>query len=476
MPCASPRRAGSTRVSRRSPRWSSPGPCSRPVARSVARPRAESALVAAGAAGDPGLEAEALTTLAFLDEIDGARDAAADGLGTVLRLARAAGDPVAELRAHYSLASLHYYNGDVAGSLPVLRTAMARVDESGLRWSVSGVELRVLNAVALYVSGDLEGSLHAAEAPETPPPDVAAARLAAVGCYAAVAGGSPDAGRRVSRLRGSWDADPQVALVAGGCEADLLTWEGDLTGAVDVADRAQAHLDAVVGEGVYGGLWLSALALAALADQASACRGRRDDAGAAEAARRGDVLRERVERLVAGGRGRPGDLGPEGHAWHVRAIAEHARLGGGPAVEEWQRALDAFGFGHLHEQARCHWRLSAALVRAGDRDGARTHARAAAAAAERMGAVPLQRAVAATMSRERLAAPQSAVDAVLTGREREVLALVAEGLTNREIGRRLFISSKTASVHLSNLMMKLNVSSRTEAVTVAQRRGILDVL
>ena len=65
---------------------------------------------------------------------------------------------------------------------------------------------------------------------------------------------------------------------------------------------------------------------------------------------------------------------------------------------------------------------------------------------------------------------------MLTEREREVLALVAEGLTNREIGSRLFISAKTASVHLSNLMVKLNVSSRTEAVTVAQRRGLLDVL
>jgi DNA-binding NarL/FixJ family response regulator len=76
---------------------------------------------------------------------------------------------------------------------------------------------------------------------------------------------------------------------------------------------------------------------------------------------------------------------------------------------------------------------------------------------------------------DRLAAPGSGADAVLTEREREVLALVAEGLTNREIGNRLFISAKTASVHLSNLMAKLNVSSRTEAVTVAQRRGLLDV-
>ena len=93
-----------------------------------ARPQAERALVEARAAGVPGLEVEALTTAAFLDEVDGDREAAADRLGTALRLARAEGELAAELRAHYALASLHYYNGDVGGSLPVLRAAMTRVD------------------------------------------------------------------------------------------------------------------------------------------------------------------------------------------------------------------------------------------------------------------------------------------------------------------------------------------------------------
>ena len=441
-----------------------------------ARPQAERALDEARAAGVPGLEVEALTTVALLAEIAGDRDAAADQLGAAVRLARAEGELFAELRAHYSLASLHYYNGDVSGSLPVLRAAMARVAESGLRWSDPGVELRVLNAIALYVEGELDGSLEAAEAPESPPPDVAAARLAAVSCYAAVARGLPDAERRLTALRESWDADPQVALVAGGCEADRLLWEGDFAGAVAIAERAQTHLDDVVGEGMYGGLWLSALGLAALADQAAYCRQRRDEAGTAAAVKQGEVLLQRVERIVEGGRGRPGDLGPEGRAWHARAVAEHARLRGEPAVEEWQQAFDAFGYGHVYELARCRWRLAEASVAAGDRAAARTHAQAAAASAEKMGAVPLQRAVAATVSRARLAGPESTADAVLTRREREVLALVAEGMTNREIGTRLFISEKTASVHLSNVMTKLNVSSRTEAVTVAHRRGLLDVI
>jgi DNA-binding CsgD family transcriptional regulator/tetratricopeptide (TPR) repeat protein len=441
-----------------------------------ARPQAERALAQARAVGASDLEVDALTTAAFLDEIAGDRGAAADRLGAALRLAQEEGELAAELRARFSLASLHYYNGDVSGSLPVLQAAMTRVTESGLRWSDPGVELRLLHAVALYVSGDLDASLKAAQAPESHPPDVAAARLAAVSCYAAVARGLPDAERRLSGLRGSWNADPQVALVAGGCEADRLVWEGDWTAAVAIAERAQTHLDDVAGEGMYGGLWLSALALAALADEASSCRQRRDEAGAAAAIRQGEVLMQRVGLIVDGGYGRPGAMGPEGEAWHARAVAEHARLLGEPAVELWQQALEAYGYGHVYEQARCRWRLAEAMIAAGDRAGARTHAQVAADAAEQMRAVPLQRAVAATMTRAGLVGAAATGDAVLTGREREVLALVAEGLTNREVGKRLFISEKTASVHLSNLMAKLNVSSRTEAVTVAHRRGLLDVI
>jgi DNA-binding NarL/FixJ family response regulator len=63
---------------------------------------------------------------------------------------------------------------------------------------------------------------------------------------------------------------------------------------------------------------------------------------------------------------------------------------------------------------------------------------------------------------------------VLTPREAEVLALVAEGGSNRDVGQRLFISTKTASVHVSNILAKLGARSRTEAVSIARRRGLLD--
>ena len=57
--------------------------------------------------------------------------------------------------------------------------------------------------------------------------------------------------------------------------------------------------------------------------------------------------------------------------------------------------------------------------------------------------------------------------AALTAREREVLRLVAEGKSNEDIGPELFISTKTASVHASNILAKLGVTSRTEAAARA---------
>jgi DNA-binding CsgD family transcriptional regulator len=62
----------------------------------------------------------------------------------------------------------------------------------------------------------------------------------------------------------------------------------------------------------------------------------------------------------------------------------------------------------------------------------------------------------------------------LSGREREVLALVAEGRTNREIGERLFISQKTVGVHVGNILSKLEVSGRVEAAAVAIRLGLTE--
>ena len=58
-------------------------------------------------------------------------------------------------------------------------------------------------------------------------------------------------------------------------------------------------------------------------------------------------------------------------------------------------------------------------------------------------------------------------------REREVLTLVAEGRSNREIGSEIHIEESTVKTHLKSIFAKLHAESRTEAVTVATRRGLL---
>jgi DNA-binding NarL/FixJ family response regulator len=62
----------------------------------------------------------------------------------------------------------------------------------------------------------------------------------------------------------------------------------------------------------------------------------------------------------------------------------------------------------------------------------------------------------------------------LTRRELEVLRLVADGRSNRQIAEELFISVKTASVHVSNILAKLDVSGRVEAAAVVHRLGLFD--
>ncbi|WP_344296475.1 response regulator transcription factor, partial [Streptomyces synnematoformans] len=98
------------------------------------------------------------------------------------------------------------------------------------------------------------------------------------------------------------------------------------------------------------------------------------------------------------------------------------------------------------------------------------------------GATPLRTAVTALASRARLPlgagpdpAPADPVRALgLTSREQEVLKLVTAGRSNRQIAEELFISPKTASVHVSNLMAKLGVSGRGEAAATAHRLRLFE--
>jgi DNA-binding NarL/FixJ family response regulator len=132
-------------------------------------------------------------------------------------------------------------------------------------------------------------------------------------------------------------------------------------------------------------------------------------------------------------------------------------------------------FGHRFETARSETRLAAILRSAGRPEEAARHGSQARDTATALRAAPLLaelRISAPAATGTRRGAP-SRRDEELTGREEEVLALLAVGRSNRDIGEQLYISGKTVSVHVSNLMAKLGASGRTEAVAIARRRGLL---
>ncbi|WP_170324090.1 response regulator transcription factor [Cryptosporangium phraense] len=91
-----------------------------------------------------------------------------------------------------------------------------------------------------------------------------------------------------------------------------------------------------------------------------------------------------------------------------------------------------------------------------------------------LGAAPLLGEVTALARRKRISLgevvpTQRPAPGGLTPREREVLALLCDGLTNRQMARRLFMSEKTASVHVSRILAKLNAPTRGAAAAAARR-------
>ncbi|GIG40863.1 helix-turn-helix transcriptional regulator [Cellulomonas phragmiteti] len=419
--------------------------------------------------GASAAESDALTTTAVAERRDHERSTRL--LTEALARATPTDDHAIELRIRFNLTTTAYYAGDLARAAAEAAAGSRRAQELGMMWASHGVDLRMLDALVRFVRGDLS----ATPAPDAEDaPGYARALVAAADLYAATARGDTDVVERAAALEAWWSRDALVALAAGGNAVDALTWQGRATAARAQADRVDAHLRTLWSPEYLGGIWLTALALAALADEAAARRSAGDDV--TDLLDQADARLARVEHTAEHGRPRGGRLGPEGRAWLARARAEHARAHGSAAPDLWRAAVAELAYGHRYETARTRWRLAEALLAAGDRAGAGDEARAALGEARAMGATPLVDAVEDLLRRARLGAgPASGAPGatVLTAREAEVLALVAQGLSNRQVGERLFISGKTVSVHVSNLLAKLGASGRTEAVTIAHERGLL---
>jgi len=188
-----------------------------------------------------------------------------------------------------------------------------------------------------------------------------------------------------------------------------------------------------------------------------------------------EALTTRLSGIEAMARSFGGQLLAEPAAFVAMANAEARELTGGPQPRAWQAATRAWDHcGDQYWAAVCRFKTADAVLRAkGDRSVAAQLAAEALAVARSLGAVPLVADVELLSRRGRLAAGSSPSDALrrlgLTEREAEVLGLLAEGRTNRQIGDALFISEKTASVHVTNLLRKLGVGGRAEAAEMSRR-------
>jgi DNA-binding CsgD family transcriptional regulator len=222
---------------------------------------------------------------------------------------------------------------------------------------------------------------------------------------------------------------------------------------------------------------MASLGIRAEADRAELARARRDDAGERAA-------RERARGFCETALARAGDAAHPPLAATIEA--ESARALGDRAAALWEAAALAWDARSTpYPAAYARWRQAEAAIAGRERAQATEPLRAAHAVAVALGAEGLRAEIEALARRARIALPTAdataeasgadvaAAELGLTAREREVLERLALGQTNREIAEGLFISIKTAGIHVSNILRKLGASNRGEAAAVAHRLGLV---
>ncbi|MBD9703714.1 AAA family ATPase [Streptomyces sp. ID01-12c] len=385
-------------------------------------------------------------------------------------LARGAGNVPVEMRALFNLAVGCFESGDLDACLGWLAEGLERAGRAGLLSSPYPVEMRYLHSLCLYTLGRWDECVRSAADADRLPADAGYAVGPAL--YVALARGDESAVDRArALLEGRYDF--MAALVAGVTLAEAALLRRDPHGAVAQFRKSVSLLTEQVGARPDATVRLAALALGAVADAVAERRSAGDEEEVRRWAATGEELVRAARDTAAVGED-GGGQGPEGLAWLARAEAEWTRVRTGPEVDVWRRAVDAFAFGDPYESARCRLRLAEALLAAGAREEAAAEARVVAETADRLGAVPLRAALDALVRRGRLGETRGDGHVpALTARESDVLRLLALGRTNRQIGEELFITGKTASVHVSNILAKLGAASRTEAVAIAYRQGLI---
>ncbi|MBW3631606.1 MAG: AAA family ATPase [Chloroflexi bacterium] len=419
---------------------------------------------------------------------------AAKGVHTLrkaLELARSAGDPEGAAEISVELTQALHWAGDLQEAS---RVADEGIRESS-RWGTEGFAgaLRAIRGVCAFRLGhwsEAEGWLAAAL--ERDP-------LGSPGVLAHVGQAQLDIGR--GRLEAAAQHLETVLLLCRHVTA--VGWT-DLYSSMALLSICRGRPTEAL-ESIRENLTRSAVPDVDIHMRTSYQLGIRAAADLAEVARpMGDVAA--LERALADGRefgqrlDRHAQLvhartdGPDPHLALDLALgrAELSRLETPSSPTDWATAADAAAaLEHPYELAYCRFRQAEAiLLSRGSRPAAQSAAREGHHLARRMGALPLWHEIEGLAIRSRLAL-EDADDEVapasigpetvgpggrfkLTPREKDVLERLVAGHTNREVAKDLFISEKTASVHVSNIKSKLGANGRAEIAAIAVRLGLVD--
>jgi DNA-binding CsgD family transcriptional regulator/tetratricopeptide (TPR) repeat protein len=233
------------------------------------------------------------------------------------------------------------------------------------------------------------------------------------------------------------------------------------------------------------------LGVRAAADLAEVARPTGDAAALERALADGREFDERLARHAELVRAMPGGGDPHLALDETLSKAELSRLEGPSSPDRWATAADAADtLRHPYDVAYCRYRQAEALLLSrGSRSEIQSAVREAHRTAIEMGASLLQREIEGLAGRSRIAldadeaeeAAMPPADAIgpggrfkLTRREQDVLERLVSGHTNRDIASELFISEKTASVHISNIKSKLGANGRAEIAAIAVRLHLVD--
>jgi DNA-binding CsgD family transcriptional regulator/tetratricopeptide (TPR) repeat protein len=450
--------------------------------RQEAIPRLEEAIGVARQVGARAEEAEALDTLASCLTEPGELDRSIALHLEGRRLAEQAGDAETVLGTYITLAETLGLAGRDRDALDDAREGFQRARQLGLERAIGSHVAGCLAWQLLFSGRWAECERFTAEvltADSWDAYDLYAIRgqlLVRQGDFGA-AREQLDQARRVSRAARdpAWQGRIELALwegndqAASAAVAEGLRWRGVLG-----PDRSLSQ---------YTSPWY-ALTLRLAADQAERAAARQAAEDLAEIRRRAAPVAAELDRLVS--LDVPQARHPGVLCNLLLAQAERSRLEGASDPERWHVAAAAWErLERPFEAAYARFRQAEALLVGGTpRHQAETVLRVAHQTAVALGAAPLRREIELLAQRGHLhleaqvdtaaaeVPPSPGASLGLTRREVEVLRLIAEGRSNRQIGQALFITEKTASVHVSHILAKLGVAGRGEAAAVAHRLGL----